>query len=148
VQVFYDRESRYDGRLATKFPVFSRRVVWGYLDRALISFSDVPLKLSLFVGFFMSCLSALYLCIVFVQKIAGWYEPGWPAIMATMLLLGGVQLTVMGVVGLYVNIVFLEVKRRPNYIVDTIVRKQDGKVLTEHVDTAQLAKRLEKSPAI
>jgi glycosyltransferase involved in cell wall biosynthesis len=122
VQVFYDRQGRFDGRGATKFPVLSRRTISGYLDRALISFSDAPLKFSLFIGFIISCLSAFYLCIVLFQKIAGWYEPGWPAIMATMLLLGGVQLMVIGVVGLYVNIIFLEVKRRPNYVVDTVVR--------------------------
>jgi polyisoprenyl-phosphate glycosyltransferase len=147
LQVFYHRESRYDGRRATKFPVFSRRVIWGYLDRALISFSDVPLKISLFMGFFMSCLSALYLCVVLVQKIGGWYVPGWPAIMATMLLLGGMQLMVIGVVGLYVNIIFLETKRRPNYIIDTVVRKQNGRMLTESGDLIQSAAAPEKSPA-
>jgi dolichol-phosphate mannosyltransferase len=121
VQILYDRQSRFDGRKATKFPVLSRRTVWGYLDRALISFSDVPLKFSLFVGFMMFCLSGFYLCIVLLQKVMGWYEPGWPAIMATMLLLGGVQFMVIGVIGLYINIIFIEVKRRPNYVVDTVV---------------------------
>jgi polyisoprenyl-phosphate glycosyltransferase len=129
VQVFYDRQSRFDGRQATKFPVLSRRTIWGYLDRALISFSDVPLKFSLFIGFIMSCLSGFYLCIVLLQKVMGWYEPGWPAIMATMLLLGGVQLMVVGVVGLYVNIIFIEVKRRPNYVIDTVIRKAEEGVL-------------------
>jgi polyisoprenyl-phosphate glycosyltransferase len=117
------RESRFDGRAATKFPVLSRRVISGYLDRALISFSDVPLKFSLLVGFGMSFLAGVYLCVVLLQKYMGWYEPGWPAIMATMLLIGGFQFIVLGVVGLYVNIIFLEVKRRPNYIIDCVVRK-------------------------
>jgi glycosyltransferase involved in cell wall biosynthesis len=122
VQVFYHREARYDGRNATKFPVISRRTISSWLDRALISFSDVPLKLTLLVGFSISCLSAFYLLVVLVHKIMGWYAPGWPTVVASILLLGGVQLTVMGVIGLYVNIIFLEVKRRPNYIIDSIVR--------------------------
>jgi dolichol-phosphate mannosyltransferase len=125
VPVFYHREPRFDGRVATKYPVLSRRVISGFLDRALISFSDVPLKFSLLIGFVMSFLAGIYLCVVLFQKYMGWYEPGWPAIMATMLLIGGAQFIVLGVIGLYVNIIFLEVKRRPNYIIDSIVRRTE-----------------------
>jgi glycosyltransferase involved in cell wall biosynthesis len=120
-QVFYHREARFDGREQTKFPILSRRVIYGYLDRALISFSDVPLKASLFLGFFVSCGALLYILVVIFQKIMGWYVPGWPAIMATMLFLGGIQLIMLGVFGLYINTIFLESKRRPNYIIKNIV---------------------------
>lgn len=124
-QVFYHREARYDGRGNTKFPVLSRRVIYGYLDRALISFSDAPLKASLFLGFIVSFLAAIYILVVIIQKIMGWYEPGWPAIMATMLFLGGTQLMILGVLGLYINTIFLEVKGRPNYIVKNVMTPDD-----------------------
>jgi dolichol-phosphate mannosyltransferase len=137
VQVFYHREARFDGRGATKFPVISRRTISGWLDRALISFSDVPLKLTLLVGFAMSCFSAFYLLVVLLHKIMGWYAPGWPTVVASILLLGGVQLTVMGVIGLYVNIIFLEVKRRPNYIIDSIIRSVDSKPVASAVNAEQ-----------
>ncbi len=120
-QVFYHREGRYGGRKQSKFPVFSRRVIYGYLDRALISFSDVPLKASLFMGFFVSFGALLYILVVIFQKIMGWYVPGWPAIMATLLFLGGIQLIMLGVFGLYINTIFLESKRRPNYIIKNII---------------------------
>lgn len=120
-QIFYHREPRFDGRGNTKFPVISKRVIYGYLDRALISFSDAPLKAVLLLGFMVSFLAALYIVVVIIQKIMGWYEPGWPAIMATMLFLGGTQLIVLGVLGLYVNTIFLEVKGRPNFIVKNII---------------------------
>jgi dolichol-phosphate mannosyltransferase len=45
--------------------------------------------------------------VVILQKIMGWYEPGWPALMAAILFLGGVQLLMLGVVGLYINVIFL-----------------------------------------
>jgi glycosyltransferase involved in cell wall biosynthesis len=122
IQVFYDREPRFDGRNATKFPVLSRRVLSGYLDRALISFSDIPLKLALILGLAVATFALLYIFVIFFQKIMGWYEPGWPAIMATMLLLGGTQLIVLGIMGLYINTIFLESKRRPNYIVKDVLR--------------------------
>lgn len=121
-QVFYDREPRFDGRRATKYPVLSRRVIYGYLDRALISFSDAPLKMSLILGFLFASLAGIYLIVVLFQKLMGWYEPGWPAIMATMLLLGGIQLVVLGFVGLYINVIFLEVKKRPVYIIESVIR--------------------------
>ena len=124
VPVYYDREPRLDGRESTKFSVLSKRVIYGYLDRALISFSDAPLKLALFAGFFIAGLAAIYLIAVLVQKLFGWHEPGWPAIMATMLLLGGVQLIVLGFIGLYINVIFHEVKKRPNYIVKEVLTKK------------------------
>lgn len=127
VPVYYDREPRFDGRGNTKFSVLSKRVIYGYLDRALISFSDAPLKLALFAGFFIAGLAAFYLLVVLVQKIFGWHEPGWPAIMATMLLLGGVQLIVLGSIGLYINVIFHEVKRRPNYIVKDVLVRNEGR---------------------
>lgn len=124
VPVYYDREARFDGRENTKFAVFSKRVIYGYLDRALISFSDAPLKLALFSGFFIAAMAAVYLMVVLVQKLFGWHEPGWPAIMATILFLGGVQLIVMGFIGLYINVIFHEVKKRPNYIVKNVLIKK------------------------
>ena len=125
VSVLYDREARFDGRQNTKFPVLSRRVIYGYLDRALISFSDAPLKLALLVGFSVASFSGLYLFVVLFQKIMGWYVPGWPALMAAIVFLGGIQLIVLGFIGLYMNVIFLEVKKRPNYIVRDVVRATD-----------------------
>jgi hypothetical protein len=43
----------------------------------------------------------------------------------------------MGVIGLYVNIIFLEVKRRPNYIIDSIIRSADSKPVASAVNVEQ-----------
>lgn len=122
-QVFYDRDARFDGPENTKNPVLSRKVLDSYLT-ALISFSDAPLKMSLVLGFVVSTLSLLYIIVVLIQKYMGWYVPGWPAIMAAVLCLGGVNLMVLGFLGLYVNLIYLETKGRPNYIVDNIIRPE------------------------
>lgn len=119
-QVFYDRDPRADGRNNTKFPVLSKRVIYGYLDRALISYSDAPLKLMLFLGVIVSLSSFFYLIVVIIQKFLGLYVPGWPAIMVAILFLGGIQLSVIGVIGLYINSIYLQVKRRPLTIIDKI----------------------------
>lgn len=125
VQYFYDRKSRFDGRENTKFPFFSKRVWYTFLDRALISFSDFPLKLMFFLGLTTSFLSGIYLLVVILQKILGLHEPGWPAIMATLLFTSGVQLLFLGIIGLYLNVFFLEIKKRPNYVIRNIIRHDD-----------------------
>lgn len=122
-QIFYEREERFDGRLNTKMPVLSRKVIYYWLDRALISFSDAPLKIILLSGIALSSLSLLYIFVVLFQKLMGWYTPGWPATMSAILLLGGVQMMMMGFIGLYVGAIFREVKERPQYLIKEVLRK-------------------------
>lgn len=115
--ILYNRDKRHAGD--TKFPVFSWGVISNFLDSALISFSDAPLKISLLLGFLVSFGAFGYLVIIFIMKYLNWSIPGWSAIMATMLLLGGIQLFTMGMLGLYINAIFIEAKKRPNYIVES-----------------------------
>jgi glycosyltransferase involved in cell wall biosynthesis len=126
IPVYYDREPRGDGRNNTKFVLFSPRTVSGWLDSALISFSDAPLKLSLKIGLITSFLSSLYIFVVIIQKILGFYVPGWPALMAAILLLGSVQLIVLGIMGLYVNAIYTQTKNRPLYLIRNIVRNNSN----------------------
>ncbi|BAH73442.1 glycosyltransferase family 2 protein [Solidesulfovibrio magneticus] len=132
IPVYYDREPRLDGAAKTKCPVLSRKVIWGYFDRALISFSDAPLKLCLFLGFSVSFMALLYILVVLVQKVLGWYVPGWPALMAAILLIGGVQLLMIGFIGLYINIIYLESRRRPRYIINRVDAKDNRAKPTDH----------------
>ena len=118
-QLFYQREERHSGK--TKFPIYSWRVISNFLDSALISFSDVPLKLAFFIGS-LACLVALILTAgVVYQYFVRTTLPGWSTLMVTMLMLGGGQFMIMGVLGLYLNAVFQESKRRPNYIIKDLV---------------------------
>lgn len=116
--VSYEREARFEGK--TKFPVFSYRVLSNFFDSALISFSDKPLKAVSAIGLIVSLVSFGLLVHVLIQKFLGSNIPGWTAIMVTISFIGGIQLVAIGVVGLYVNAIFLESKNRPNYIVSDI----------------------------
>ncbi|NBX84527.1 MAG: glycosyltransferase [Gammaproteobacteria bacterium] len=122
VQVMYDRDPRFDGRENTKMPVLSRKVIYYWLDRALISFSDAPLKIILLVGFLISGVSLAYLFVILIQKIMGWYTPGWPALMSAILFLGGIQMLMLGFVGLYVGAIFREIKDRPQYLLKDVLK--------------------------
>ena len=120
--IYYDREPRGDGRKNTKMVLFSTRTISIWLDSALISFSDVPLKTALGLGLVTSFFSGAYIIVVIAQKILGTYSPGWPALMAAILFLGSVQLMVLGVMGLYIGSIYTQTKNRPFYIIKNIVK--------------------------
>jgi dolichol-phosphate mannosyltransferase len=122
IQVFYDRDPRFDGAENTKNKVLSKRVIYYWIDRALISFSDAPLKLVLFIGIIFSLFSSLYIFVIIAQKIIGISLPGWSAIMASILMIGSIQILMLGFIGLYVGSIFRETKNRPKYIIKEIIR--------------------------
>lgn len=115
VPVQYHRDARYAGD--TKRPIYSFSVINYFLDSALISFSDVPLKIALMLGFVVSLGAFLWLVGVVIMKLFQLAVPGWAAMMVTMLMLGGVQLLTIGVLGLYINAIYRESRHRPHYIV-------------------------------
>lgn len=119
--VLYFRDRRFAGE--TKFPY--RKMIRFALD-GITSFSDVPLKLASWLGYFTSLIALLYLCSVFVQKALGYTVQGWATIMVGMLFLGGVQLISLGIVGEYIGRIFNEVKQRPLYVVDEIFESRPG----------------------
>jgi dolichol-phosphate mannosyltransferase len=120
--IYYVREPRGNGRRETKFVFLSTRTLRVWLDSALISFSDAPLKLVLGFGVVSSILSGFYILVVIAQKILGLYTPGWPALMSAVLFLGSIQLMVLGVIGLYISSIHTQTKNRPHYIIKNIIR--------------------------
>jgi len=103
----------------TKYDV--RRLVKFSLT-GILSFSKVPLRAATLLGFFISTLSlgyAFYLLGAFF--VVGHTPPGYTSLIVMMSFLGGLQLTVLGVLGEYLGSVFEEVKQRPLYIVDEVV---------------------------
>jgi len=111
--VCYSRSARYAGR--TKFPM--RKMV-SFATDGIVSFSAAPLRLALAFGFFVSAISMLAGGVAIVCRLTGVYEtPGWASIIVGMSFLGGIQLTVLGVMGAYIARIYDEVKQRPLYLV-------------------------------
>ena len=111
--VRYSRAARHAGR--TKFPL--RKMLSFALD-GIVSFSAAPLRLALGLGFLVSALSMLAGVLAVGFRITGAYEvPGWASIVVGMSFLGGVQLTVLGVMAAYIARIHEEVKHRPLYLV-------------------------------
>ncbi|HFI0148736.1 TPA: glycosyltransferase family 2 protein [Streptococcus suis] len=89
-----------------------------YSIEGIINFSDTPLNIASYTGFFTFLLS-LVLMVVVVFKTLVFGDPtiGWPSTICIILFLGGLQLMTIGILGKYLAKVFLETKKRPVYIV-------------------------------
>ena len=111
--VHYARAPRHAGR--TKYPL---RKMLSFAADGIVSFSAVPLRLTLYFGFLVSMLSLLAVFVAVVLKLTGGYEvPGWASIAVAVSFLSGIQLTMLGVIGAYVGRIYEEVKHRPLYLV-------------------------------
>ena len=109
----YKVQARLNGD--TKYP--TKALVKVALDN-ITSFSTKPLTMAIYVGFFTSFTSILYLPYVLYSLYMGDAISGWASLIATIAFFGGVQLMVMGVIGLYLGKIFMQAKQRPRYIIN------------------------------
>ena len=86
----------------------------------ITSFSTKPLTMAIYVGFFTSFISLLYVPYVLYSFYKGIAISGWASTIATIAFFGGVQLIVLGIIGLYLGKIFMQTKQRPRYIVNEI----------------------------
>jgi dolichol-phosphate mannosyltransferase len=113
--VEFDRDARFAG--STKYTI--SKMVNLAVD-ALLSFSERPLRVVTRLGLLMTLFSfsaiVFLLFSVLFESFHG--TAGWLSIIATVLLLGGVQLVCLGIVGEYVSRIYRETKGRPLFIID------------------------------
>lgn len=89
-----------------------------YAIEGIVAFTTMPLRISMFMGFFVSFLSLAYMFFVFIKAVLfGDPVAGYPSMMVIILFLGGVQLLGLGILGEYLSKTYMEVKHRPNYII-------------------------------
>lgn len=89
-----------------------------YAIEGIVAFTTAPLRIATYVGIFVSAMTFLYMVYVFIKAlIFGDPVAGYPSMMVVILFLGGVQLLSLGILGEYLAKTYMEVKRRPNYIV-------------------------------
>ena len=111
----YKVEARLNGE--TKYPT---KALIKIALHNITSFSTKPLTMAIYVGFFTSFISILYLPYVLYSLYAGKAISGWASVIATIAFFGGVQLMVLGIIGLYLGKIFMQTKHRPRYIVNEI----------------------------
>ncbi|MFH1747793.1 MAG: glycosyltransferase family 2 protein [Planctomycetota bacterium] len=113
VELPYEAQPRHAGRSK-----YSYRAMVRLAGDAIFSFSSLPLRLAGLAGVGVSLAAAAYLLFVLWARVfTERTVPGWSSILATVLVLGGVNLIVLWILGEYVGRLYEEVKQRPIYIV-------------------------------
>jgi glycosyltransferase involved in cell wall biosynthesis len=88
----------------------------------LLSFSTVPLRLTLASGFVIAALAFAAGATAILLKLFGAYTtPGWASLVVVLSFFSGVQLMVLGTIGLYVGRIYAQGKHRPLYLVDRAI---------------------------
>ena len=89
-----------------------------YSIEGIIAFSTAPLVISTIMGI-LFCFVAFLMIIFIVAKTLIYGDPvsGWPSMVCIMLFVGGIQLFCIGIIGQYISKTYLEVKKRPIYII-------------------------------
>ncbi|WP_294534563.1 glycosyltransferase [uncultured Rhodoblastus sp.] len=125
--VEYARSSRVAG--STSYNIAK---MLGLALTGLLSFSSLPLRMIAVAGFFASLLSLfIALWVLFSALFERQYiVPGWASLLLPISLFGSLQLLSAGIIGEYIGRIYLEVKRRPRFILDDVVdgRRLDGSV--------------------
>jgi dolichol-phosphate mannosyltransferase len=111
--VQFERPPRYAGE--PKY-TFWKSLALGV--NGIVSFSKVPLRFATYLGMIASAMSVGLIIWAFYQRlIGGDTVRGWASTLVVILLLGGVQLLMIGVVGEYLSRIYDEVKQRPMYVI-------------------------------
>jgi len=97
---------------------YTLRKMLAFALDGITGFSTKPLRWITYLGMMVASVSILYACYVLFETIfLGLQTPGWPTLIITVLLLGGVQLISLGVIGEYIGKIYVETKQRPLYVV-------------------------------
>ncbi len=115
VPFVYDRHERHAG--VTKYPL--GKMIRFALD-AITGFSTAPLRFASHVGLILTAASALLVLYIVFGWLMGSAIPGWTSLMLVVVVLGAVQMFVLGMIGEYLGRLYVESKRRPLYLIADI----------------------------
>ena len=117
--VYYDRSERFAGE--SKYPL---KKMLAFAIDGITSFSVKPLRLITTVGLVIFVVSLFMLLYTLISWITGHAVLGWTSTLASIWMIGGIQLLCLGVIGEYVGKIYNETKRRPRFIIDRYVNER------------------------
>src|SRR6056297_2458768 len=113
IQLEYIESQRFSGK--TKYS-FSKML--HFASDGITSFSVKPLKISIYLGFIIAFIAFLYiLYAIYISIFTNNAITGWTSTIISILFIGGIQLIMIGILGNYLGKLFMENKKRPNYII-------------------------------
>jgi len=119
--VYYDRTARFAGE--SKYP-FQKMLAFA-ID-GITSFSVKPLRMITSLGIVILCVSLLMLVYTLISWILGRAVIGWTSTLASIWMIGGIQLFCLGVIGEYIGKIYNETKRRPRFIIDRYLNGENA----------------------
>ncbi|MFZ5748307.1 MAG: glycosyltransferase family 2 protein [Pseudomonadota bacterium] len=122
VPFVYDRHERHAGE--SKYPL--SKMLRFALD-AVTGFSTAPLRFASHVGLVLTAASALLVLYIVVGWLMGTNVQGWTSTMLVVVVLGAVQMFVLGMIGEYLGRLYVESKRRPLYLVADVAGPVRGR---------------------
>lgn len=108
----YIPEQRFAGASKYSLAKMRRLAIQG-----VTSLSVRPLHTAAYLGFFFSFSSLLYIPYVVYAFYSGHEVSGWASLIMTVAFFGGLQLIILGIIGIYIGKMFMQSKNRPNYII-------------------------------
>ncbi|AYD67222.1 glycosyltransferase [Achromobacter sp. B7] len=100
--------------------------------KMLTSFSILPLRFATCVGFCMSAFSLIMILVITVQSfLHPDYPRGWTSLIATVLLVGGIQTLCLGMIGEYLGRAYLKINRKPQFVVASTTFKKNKPAAAE-----------------
>lgn len=89
-----------------------------YSIDGIVNFSNVPITISSYLGLILTVISFFVIIFEVVRALAfGDPVAGWPSLVCIITFIGGIQLFCMGIMGHYISKTYMEVKKRPHYII-------------------------------
>jgi dolichol-phosphate mannosyltransferase len=128
VPIAYDRAERHAGQ--SKYPL--SKMIRFALD-AVTGFSTAPLRMASHIGLWLVAASVLLLAYIAFGWLTGSAIQGWTSLMLVVVILGAVQMFVLGMIGEYLGRLYMESKHRPLYIVAEIAGHAGGRPGLGHV---------------
>ncbi|SFU72883.1 glycosyltransferase family 2 protein [Butyrivibrio sp. M55] len=88
--------------------------------------SNKPLFMAVKLGFALSCAAFIFLIYLVIRNYAVRdLDIGWPSVIASIYMMGGLMLSALGIVGIYIGNIFSESKGRPIYIIDEMLNRHE-----------------------
>lgn len=110
----YQPQERFSGTTKYSFSKMLKFALTG-----ITSSSAKPLYFSIYLGLFFAAIAFLYgIYAIYISIFTNDAVHGWTSLIASILFIGGLQLIMMGIVGVYLGKLFTQSKNRPNYIID------------------------------
>lgn len=128
--VTYERGERFAGE--SKYPLGKMLT---FAMEGVTSLSVKPIRMITIGGMLVSVVSLIMLIKSFADYFHGNVVPGWTSMMVSIWVLGGLQLMAIGVIGEYIGKTYMETKRRPKYMIETVILNETGK--TSKSDTRE-----------